>query len=676
MGLFESAVKFARGDSDEPVKDASQQSEDEKRLVEYIRLKLDEVRGTSSRVINEQTWMNNIAYLLGYSGYTWNVNTRTYQNTDRPRRGFTGRVRVNKILPQIQNRAARLTKEPVKYDIRPESASTEDKDAARLGLDILNDIWDRQNLNLKRIHLSMVFQQSGYGFIHTCWDDTLGKPLIDPITGELEYEGDIRCEVVSPFEVFVDPLAKSMEEAQWVIRAKVRKIDYFRLKYPDKGELVKPEDCWLQSIQYDMRQNTLSGVGFVSDSTSSMMKDSAIEIVYYEKRSKKHPEGRMITHASGVLLEDKELPIGEIAFSKFDDVVIGNRFMGESVITHLRPIQDRYDRLIYKRDQYVAKVLAGKYIAARGHGLSPEALDDQTGEVLEFDPVPGSAPPQQMQIPTIPQYAYTEEDRMDMQLDYISGINQVSRGVLPSASIPAEGMQLLQEADQTRMGIETRQHELAWAEVGRHILKYVSKYYESPRILKLAGGDLQYTVKSFVGADLQNNFDVYVVAGSTSPQSKVLKRQDIMNVYNSGLLPQDPQSKIKVLDSLEFGDTNELWQDYAINRAQVNKQIKQIEEGTVPVRNDNDDHVIHYMEKNQFRKTDKYEALQPRNKQILLDDLQYHLDEMIRLVNPAVPQDLAMADEMQKATSEVFDAHQAQSGGVPPQGPPQPQQPI
>ena len=663
MGIFDRvAGAFGGGEQVEPGT-PDDQSADEKRLISYIRGKLDDTRNMSSRQIFEQTVMNNVSYLLGYSGYSWNTSTRTYLNTDRPRRGFSGRVRVNKILPQIQNRAARLTKEPVKYEVRPESSSTADKDAARLGIEIINDIWDKQDLNLKRIHLAMVFQQAGYGYVHVNWNDLIGRPMTDPETGELEYEGDVGVEVVSPLEIFVDPLAKSLDEAQWIMRAKIRKLDYFRMRFPEKGEMVKQEDCWLQSLQYDMRQNTLSGVGFVSDSTTPLMKDAAIEICYYEKRSRKHPNGRQIITANGVLLENKELPIGEIPYAKFDDIVIGNRFIGESVITHMRPIQDRYDRLIYKRDAYVSKVLAGKYLAARGHGLSPEALDDQTGEVLEYDPVPQAGPPQAVDPPVIPQYAYTEEDRMDMQMDYISGINQVSRGILPSASIPAEGMQLLQEADQTRMGIETRQHELAWAQVGRYILKFVGKFYEYPRILKIAGSDLDYTVKTFIGEDLRNNFDVHVVAGSTSPQSKVLKRQDIMNSFTQGLLgdPTDPKVRVKVLEALEFGQIEGLWEDQAINMAQINKQIAQIENGEVPIRNENDDHVMHYMEKNKFRKTDKFTALSPRSQQIMLADIQYHLEEMIRLVNPQAQQDMQMAQEMSAATDEMF-------AGAPPEG--------
>jgi hypothetical protein len=656
MSIFDDIKKSMMGEMEgQELTSPEEQQPEDKKIIGYIKGKLDTSRSNSSRLVYEGIWMTNIAYILGYSGYIYDPMSRVYKNTDRPRRGVAGRVRVNKILPTVQNRAARLVKQPPKYDVRPESSEPEDKDAARLGLDIIRDVWDRQEINQKRINLAMVIQQAGYGFIHVAWDDQLGRPMVDPETNELDYEGDIRIDVVSPFEVYVDPVAKNMEETNWVIRCKVRKLDYFRTRFPERGHLVKEESAWLQSVQYDLRTNNITGVGFSGDSAQSMMKDSAIEIVYYERRSRKHPNGRMITIAHDVLLEDKELPTGDIPLVKFDDIVVGNRFMAESVVTHLRPIQDRYDRLMAKRDQYIQKVLAGKYIAARGHGLISEAIDDQTGEVVEYDPVPNAAPPQAMSVPQLPQYAYAEEDRLNEQFDQVSGINEISRGVLPSAGIPAIGMQFLQEQDETRLGVETTQHEMAWAKVGSLILKYAAKFYVMPRMMKLAGPTGDWVVKQYTGQDLRDNFDVIVVPGSTSPQSKVLRRQDILTAYREGLLgdPKDPKVRQQVLSQLEYGDIEELWQDQAVNDAQIAKQIKEIENGIVPERNENDDHIAHYTQKNRYRKTEKFERLSPRSQAIMLDDIQYHLDELIRLANPNAVIDEELAKEMQ-ASSEMM----------------------
>jgi len=324
------------------------------------------------------------------------------------------RIHVNKILPTIQNRLARLCKNPPRYDVRPKSSSQDDKDAARLSMQVLEMLWDKERINKKRLSLYMMMQQYGYSFIKVSWDDQKGRNISNPESGETIKEGDVRVEPVGPLGVFQDPLAKDMEECQWIVHAKVRKLDYFRKQYP-KGYLVKPEDAWLLSLQYEARINSLTQNNGMTSNMQAQMENAAIELALYEAPSEDYPNGRLCVSANGVLLEDKELPCGVMPFVKFDDILIGDRFASESVITHLRPVQDQYNRVITKRAQWVNRLLAGKYIAPKGHGLVAEALNDQSGEFLEYSPNPmavNGGEPKAVDAPSIPQYAYVEEEKL------------------------------------------------------------------------------------------------------------------------------------------------------------------------------------------------------------------------------------------------------------------------
>jgi len=459
-----------------------EQSPEEKKLADHVKQKIEEIRGSTRRVAAESIWLTNCAYSIGYPVF-WNSQVKNFQPTDRAAPILQrNRIYVNKILPVLQNRLARLLKNPPKYDVRPESQDNEDKEAARLGLEIINWQWDRCNIDEKRISLGMWAQQCGHAYVKVSWDDALGKPMVNPETGELDYEGDVRVDICSAFELFPDPLAKSFDDVlrSWIIQAKVRPLDYFRKQYPEKGHLVKQEDAWLQSVQFEGRLNSMSTKGS-SSFGSEQMKNAAIELVKYEARSKDHPNGRMIVVANNILLEDKELPCGEIPFAKFDDIIVGGKYDSEAVVTHLRPLQDTFNSIIRKRADWTSKLLAGKYVAARGTAIAQEAMNDRSGELLWYTPVP-NAPnggrPEPMQIPMIPQWAYTESEMIEKYFNDIAGISEVSQGHLPSSSIPAIGMALLQEQDETRIGIMTDQHERAWARIGGLILKYVEKYYK------------------------------------------------------------------------------------------------------------------------------------------------------------------------------------------------------
>lgn len=643
MSIFDKIRdKLLRDKSGEEVKieNPADQTQEDQELAGYIKKKIEEVRSQANRITHEGIWMTNIAYLLGFDSVYYDPQLKQFRPIDRsPQSIKRNRIHSNLLLPGVQNRLARMLKSPPKYDVRPNSLDEEDKDAARLGIEAIGMIWDKQHVNRKRIDLGMWKQQCGHSYLKVCWDDELGDPLVDPGSEEvLGNEGDIRIDVVSPFEVFTDPLAKTVDDAQWIAQAKVRKLDYFRTHYPERGAAVKEEGAWLLSAQYEMRLNTLNSIGPASSGTMEQMKNSAIEISYYEKKSKLHRKGRHIVCANGILLKNDDLPVGMIPLVKFDDVVVAGKYFSESLITHARPLQDQYNRTLLKRAQWVNKLLAGKYIAARGHGLMQEAMNDQSGEVTEYDPVPNAPEPHAMQLPVIPAYAYQETKEIKQEIYDLLGLSEVSRGQLPSASIPAMGLQILLEQDETRLSVETEQDEHSYATVGQLILKFIDEYYVTDRKLKTKGKNLEYMVKTINGVMLKKNFDVTVIRGSTIPNVKVMQRQEIMNAYTTGLLgnPQDPAVKENVLGKMEFGEIGEVWEDYHLDMSQIQKTIKQIEEGLTPLVGKLDNHAMHIMVKNRYRKSDKYDALSPDSKRILEADINAHAMQGAILQNPAL----------------------------------------
>lgn len=629
----ESADKFSAAD----------QSPDERELCGYIKNKVEEVRASGARISAEGIWMTNIAYLLGYDSIYYDTNQRMFRPVNQGARFLRrNRVHINKVLPTAQNRLARLCKNPPKFDVRPESSSEEDKDRARFELEVLAQLWDQEGiqLNKQRIPLYMWLQQCGHSYIKVSWDECLGKALIDPESGDFDgYEGDIRADICSAFELFVDPLAKTIDEATWAVQAKVRKLEYFRSHYPDRGEAVTEEGPWLLSVQYEQRINSLNTSGPMSSGTNIQMKNAAIELSYYEKRSKKYPNGRHCVTANEILLKDDELLIGEIPFTKFDDVLIAGKFYSEAIITHLRPLQDQFNRLYSSRAVWTNRLLHGKYLAAKGHGIIQEGLNDADTEVVQYTVVPNAPPPAPMAIPVIPQYAYVEETNLEKQFDEISGISEVSKGQLPSASIPAVGMQLLQEQDETRIGIQTEWAEDAWARVGRQLLKTAQKQYVTPRYLKKAGKLGEYNVKEYVGANITANPDVTVIRGSTIPNSKILRRQELLNVFTQGLLgdPHDPKVLQQVLEQLEYGEIGEVWEEQSLVANQIKKSITMIENGVAPSVNEFDNHIMHLKKKNLYRISDKFDLLPPHNQGLLMADMEAHLHYITQQNGSAQP---------------------------------------
>lgn len=623
--------------------EAQEQSEQDAKIAAHVKKLVEESRASSNRVASEAIWMENTASICGFPNARFDSRTRSFQPVNRVGSSVKqNRSQVNKLLPNVQNRLARLCKNPPKYDVRPESNDTEDKEAARLATQTAITMWDKLGLNEKRIPLYMLLQQCGHSWAFVGWDPTEGNPMPDPTTGKIAFEGDIRVDIASAFEVFVDPTAKTFDDIRktWVIRTKVRKLDYFKANFPEKGQLVKEEDAWLLSAQYEGRINSLNSRGPSGGGAQEAMKNCAIEMVKYEARSSEYPMGRMITVASGITLEDKPLPVGEIPARMFCDTIIGGKLFPETPVTHARPLQDSYNENEEKIKEWTRNFLSGKYKAARGSGLAQESLHNGGSEVVYFNVVP-NAPngPEAIQVPVLPQWAWQRRESLDKDISEIMGISEVSKGTLPSASIPAIGMQLLTEQDDTRIGVMTEQHEHAWAGILSLILKYVEFGYKIPRKLKMAGHGLEYCVKEISGDMLRGNTDVSVVRGSMQPGSKTLANNEIMNRYDRGLLgpQQDPKVIEKVNAMTEFGDMQELFQDYGLDMSQIKRGIQKLEQGQ-PVQADKmDNHPMWIQELNRYRKGDKWEALDPGIKQLFNATIVAHVDWMIDMSTPPAP---------------------------------------
>lgn len=668
MSIFEGFKKSAS-------QSANDQSPDEKALADFIKKRVEEVRSAGNRIAHEGTWMTNIAYLLGFDSVYYDTTNRQFRAVDGASRVGLRRNRVfrNLILPAVQNRQARLCKNMPRFEVKPEDSSNESKEDARLGYEVLLQLWDDEKVNLKRLPLTMWVQECGHAYLKVGFDDELGDELLDPVTGDfLGYEGKTIIEVVSPFEVFADPLATVLEEAQWIVQAKVRKLDYFKTRYPEKGPQVREEGAWLLSIQYEQRIQSLNNAGLSSAATSLQMKDAAIELSYYEKRSRKHPQGRHCIIANGIVLKDGPLPVGQIPFAKFDDILVAGKYYSEACITHARPLQDQYNKTLSREAQWINKSLAPKYIGARGHGIAAEGLND-TDELIEYDSVPGEPPPHASPVPVIPPYVFQSKKDLETALFEQFGLGEVSRGVMPSAGIPAVGMQLLLDQDETRVGIEVEQHEHSYAKVGQLMLMYEAKFRktEAKLIQKSATGDVNVT--KYTGADLPRKPDVRVVRGSTVPTSRSLRRQEVMNAYGNGLLgnQQDPLVRERVLGMMEFGDSEGIWKEVALDAAQSRRDITQIEKGQLPRINKFDNHPYLIHELNDYIKSDKYDTLAPEIQQLMQQVMAMRADIVTRLANPQINQmennlKNGMRPNGEPLLDQIKDPESAEAGGMPP----------
>jgi hypothetical protein len=95
-------------------------------------------------------------------------------------------------------------------------------------------------------------------------------------------------------------------------------------------------------------------------------------------------------------------------------------------------------------------------------------------------------------LPAIPQYAYQEEDTLKLDMDDTAGINQASRGQMPSAKSLQSACSCSLSKMTRALVLRLNSHEHSYADLGRILLKFVGEYYETDRLLKIAGENKEY----------------------------------------------------------------------------------------------------------------------------------------------------------------------------------------
>jgi len=216
--------------------------------------------------------------------------------------------------------------------------------------------------------------------------------------------------------------------------------------------------------------------------------------------------------------------------------------------------------------------------------------------------------------------------------------------------------------------VQTENHEYSYADLGRLLLKFTAKYYTHERLLKEAGKNFDYIVKKFRGEDLRDNFDVHVIRGSTIPGSKVLERENIVNLHRGGYFgnPQDPKVLENVLSMLEFGDEFEPWKKHSLVMASIQKGIDMIEQRKLkPAVSEFDNHTLWIQELDDYRLSDRFERLSDVQKALVLEVMNDHVNELQKMVAPQTVEDPSQDPELVETNAAQQMAGGISGGGAP-----------
>lgn len=593
-----------------------------------LKNRFAEARNAAAQYLS--VWELNRAFFSGHQWVYWN-RTKIERPVLEPE---SSRVLIedNRITGIVRAEIAKMTKQRPTYQVTPTTAEAEDAKAAETGEKILNFLWKHLGLRLKLEDALLWSRVCCAGFWKVCWDPGAGETfsiVLDPEGGIVkhpetgkpmkptDYEnnevpeghtaktlavGELGIEVVSPFEIFPDPLAKTMDDCEWVIQVSVQSRDYVKKRF---GVDMAPDTTATTGAQQ---------IAVPSEAGKTYKGIKVHE--YWERPSADNALGRRCVWAKDQILEDGPNPYRQLPFVMFRAIPVPGRFWPMAIVELLRGPQVELNKV---KSQIVENVQRMGNPAVLMPVSSNVKMSGVPGEKVFFDDSSMNSVPKYLIPPTMPQYVVEQINRIEQSMQEISGQHEVSRAQVPPGVKAASAINLLQEADDTRLGPGIYDMEEALALAGTMSLEIIATNWTDERVVMIAGENHALDAMVFRGAALRENTKVEVQTGSMLPQSKAAKQAAIQDFLGlafqyEGAAPLNPRFLAKTLKDLDVGGLEKFYGDVDQDESQINRENQTLAQGKPVKINVFDNHQAHIEGHTEWQKGAAYAALPPMAK--------------------------------------------------------------
>lgn len=555
--------------------------------------KLNELKKHRRRY--EDDWKLNLAFYRNnqycYISKAGRLESLPTEEGEKPR--YRVRLTANQITPGTQSLLAKLTKTKPTISATPQSSAPGDVKAAQMSEFLLEDWWTALGLEDKLEEALLWSLIGGQGYWKISWDAQAGKAMeftMNPETGEVitndelvtqykqqlamaglpedysdetVYLGDVRVDVLSPFQVWLDPAAKTYTEAKYAICEHSLDPDEIYARF---GKRVEPD-----AVPTDPDKALKYGSG--SKGGDGGMTKSVKKVYFgYFVPTAALPKGRYVVwmedgagdKAAAPGEPDKNIladmpwneysPSNEIPLVKFHGLRAPGSTYDDAVVTMARPLQKELNRTVSQIVQY--KNLTIKPRVWAPIGSLKTRMTDEPGAVYEFQPIAGMRPEVE-NLPSMPPYVFDHLKDITMRLRDVFGLNDINEGTPPPNVEAGIAIDLLQEMATDRLAPTISLIESSLARASKLLLILAQEYYVEPRLLKIRGGGGSQQVKKFKGADIKGGVDVRAESGSGLPRTRAGREARIQSYIDRGII--QPQEAYKYIDLADMRSLATKW---------------------------------------------------------------------------------------------------------------------
>lgn len=584
----------------------------------------------------ELTWQLNINYLIG-NQYCY--ITGSGEIVDNPKQFFWQEREVfNHIAPMVDLRISKLNRIRPTLTVLPFSDEDKDIACAKISKNLLKAVSYDINMSEILSRGTMWSEVCGTVFYKITWDGEAGRVIgLDEQEHEV-HEGEVKVDVVSPFELYPDSNTYSkIEDCRSIIHARAYHVDAIKNLW---GVEVTGEDIDVFTLD---NISNVGGLGYNATSAAvsrKVKKNHALVIEKYERPTKEYPNGRVIIVAGDKLVYVGDLPYinaneGERGFPFVMQKCISspNCFWGTSIIERCIPVQRAYNAIKNRKHEFLNRISMG-VLAVEDGSLDVENLEEEglsPGKILIYRQ--GSNLPHLLSPGTVPTDFTLEEDRLLAEFMTITGVSDLlNSNSLANANISGVALQLLIEQDEARLISSAEEIRNSAKDISKQILRLYKQFAILPHYTRLVGDNGSVEMFSWKNSDISSEDVVFETENEIS-QTIAQKRSMIYEILQSGLLHDENgvlsnATRQKVLQQLGLGmwETTQDMKTLQVGRA-GKENFALARNGKIDDPSEIDDHELHINSHIAFMLGADFEKAKKKNDKIvdaMLEHIRMH----------------------------------------------------
>jgi hypothetical protein len=584
---------------------ASKVKDPRKKPLDLIELQNRRELAKKTRRAFERDWLLNLAYLHNEQYVDYSMDTGKLVVLQAP--DDATRTVHNVMMKLARVERSRMLKTQPRPQVLPASDSDDDEMLARMLEGYCSQLMHEWNFPRRLRELTYWVVATGNAWLKWYW------------------AGGNQVDVITPFEMYIDPYVRQFEQARWCIQGRFYDEEtawdlYGDYKGANTDHLVPGQSEPMNLVEHRIFADIGIGAG-TSGGGSSANLTGITTYEYWEPPNKSVPDGRYIVFTDSGIVIDEKYPYthGKMPFTHITHLVRASSKYAASVMDYLRAMQDELNRA--ESQNIENRNLANpKWYLPPGLQLEqdPTAAPRQILRGMAGSPL--GAKPEAISVDSYPAWALEYPERLKSFMQDVAGQHEVSNAQVPGRVDSGSGIQLLQESDMdviqdAVMSLQESISEGFWQSIA-----LTQQFGDPDIIVKSYDRDGFVEVREFKKASINLDFQVRVQTTTSLPQSIVGKWDRVLSLVQYGVIM--PQQAAEILDlSVE----NPSLVPFLHDRKHAYRENKRMANGEPWMPLMWQDHDAHLRMHREFMKTEEFEKLDPDAQELFLVHERMHV---------------------------------------------------